>query len=42
VLLFAQPRAKLAIEQLRGRNLPILTSVFAEILTRELESMRVA
>jgi DNA-binding transcriptional LysR family regulator len=34
------PHAKLVIGQLRGRNLPIVTSVFAEILTRKLEAMR--
>lgn len=33
------PRAKLVTGQLRGRNLPIVTSVFAEMLTRKLEAV---
>ena len=34
------PRANLVIGRLRGRNLPIATAVFAETLTRKLETMR--
>lgn len=36
------PRANLVLGQLRGRNLPVVTAVFAEQLSRALESMRVA
>jgi DNA-binding transcriptional LysR family regulator len=34
------PRANLVIGQLRGRSLPMATSIFAETLTRTLETMR--
>ncbi len=34
------PRANLVVGRLRGRNLPIATSVFAEMLSRKLETMR--
>lgn len=34
------PRANLVIGRLRGRNLPVATSVFAEMLSRKLEAMR--
>jgi hypothetical protein len=34
------PRANLVIGHLRGRNLPVATSVFAETMVRQLEAMR--
>jgi hypothetical protein len=34
------PRANLVVGQLRGRSLPMATSIFAERLTRTLETMR--
>jgi hypothetical protein len=34
------PRANLVVGQLRGRSLPIATSIFAETITRTLEKMR--
>ena len=34
------PRANLVVGQLRGRALPMATAIFAEKLTRALETMR--
>jgi hypothetical protein len=34
------PRANLVVGQLRGRSLPMATSIFAETITRTLEKMR--
>src|SRR5580700_4807996 len=34
------PRANLVVGQLRGRSLPLATSIFAETITRTLEKMR--
>jgi hypothetical protein len=34
------PRANLVLGQLRSRNLPVVTAMFAEQLARSLEEMR--